>query len=28
VLCQLQSAYSWGTGIGTSYYPHVTAAQP
>ncbi len=27
VPCQLQSSYDWGHGIGTSYYPHVVAAQ-
>ncbi len=27
VPCKLQSAYAWGDGIGTSYYPHVVAAQ-
>jgi phospholipid/cholesterol/gamma-HCH transport system substrate-binding protein len=28
VPCQLQPAYNWGYGIGSSYYPHVTAAKP
>ena len=27
VPCQLQPAYAWGDGIGSSYYPHVVAAQ-
>ncbi len=28
VPCRLQPQFPWGKGIGTSYYPHVTAAAP